>query len=55
MHNAEMLVVTRYPDADIAALAQHYTLHVLADPKDPDVLLAQIAPCIAAHATHWKA
>jgi len=55
MHNAELLVVTRYPNADIAALAQNYTLHAPVDPKDPDVLLAEIAPCIPAFATRWKA
>jgi lactate dehydrogenase-like 2-hydroxyacid dehydrogenase len=55
MHKAEVLVVTRYPDADMAALAQHYTLHVLADAEDPDALLAEIAPRIRALATNGEA
>ena len=54
MHKAELLVVTRYPDADMAALAQHYTSQVLADAKDPDALLAQIAPRIRAAGQHCR-
>ncbi|WP_133648710.1 2-hydroxyacid dehydrogenase [Paraburkholderia flava] len=55
MHKADLLVVARYPDADMAELERHYTLHVLQGAANPDALLAEVGPRIRALATNGEA
>jgi D-3-phosphoglycerate dehydrogenase len=55
MYKADLLVVTRYPDADMAELARHFELHVLADADHPEVWLKNVAPRIRALATNGEA
>src|SRR5471032_2630040 len=55
MHKADLLVVVRYPEADMAELERHYTLHVLSDTIDGAALLAEVGPRIRAVATNGEA
>ena len=55
MHKADLLVVVRYPEADMAELERHYTLHVLSDSANPAALLADVGPRIRAVATNGEA
>lgn len=54
MHKEELLVVSRYPESDMAWLAQHYTLHVLADAVDRTALLEALAPRVRVLATNGE-
>lgn len=54
MTRPDLLVVTRYSDDDMHALAQHYTLHVLSDAADPARLLDEVGPRIRALATNGE-
>ncbi|QTD94771.1 2-hydroxyacid dehydrogenase [Burkholderia anthina] len=51
MHKEELMVVSRYPDADMATLEAQFSLHVLADAPDRERLLAEVGPRIRALAT----
>jgi D-3-phosphoglycerate dehydrogenase len=55
VHKTDLLVVVRYPEADMAELARHYTLHVLSDSANPGALLADVGPRIRAVATNGEA
>ena len=55
MHKTDLLVVVRYPEADMAELERHYTLHVLSDATDRAALLANVGPRIRAVATNGEA
>ncbi|MFK4448795.1 lactate dehydrogenase-like 2-hydroxyacid dehydrogenase [Caballeronia udeis] len=55
MHKTDLLVVVRYPEADMAELERHYTLHVLSDTTDHAALLANVEPLIRAVATNGEA
>ena len=55
MHKTDLLVVVRYPEADMAELERHYTLHVLSDSADPVALLADVGKRIRAVATNGEA
>jgi lactate dehydrogenase-like 2-hydroxyacid dehydrogenase len=55
VHKTDLLVVVRYPEADMAELARHYTLHVLSDSANPVALLADVGPRIRAVATNGEA
>lgn len=55
MHKTDLLVVVRYPEADMAELERHYTLHVLSDSANPAALLADVGPRIRALATNGEA
>lgn len=54
MHKEELLVVSRYPESDMALLERRYTLHVLADAADRAALLADVAPRIRVLATNGE-
>jgi lactate dehydrogenase-like 2-hydroxyacid dehydrogenase len=55
VHKTDLLVVVRYPEADMAELERHYTLHVLSDTTDHAALLANVEPLIRAVATNGEA
>lgn len=55
MHKPDLLVVVRYPEADMVELEQRYTLHVLSDSANPDALLADMGSRIRALATNGEA
>ncbi len=58
MSKEVVLVVTRYPDADMAVLAERYTLRVLGDAPDAAAraaLLAELAPHVRVLATNGEA
>ncbi|WP_186116365.1 2-hydroxyacid dehydrogenase [Burkholderia gladioli] len=54
MSKEELLVVTRYPEADMIVLAERYTLHVLAEAPDRAALLAELAPRVRVLATNGE-
>ncbi|WP_186125559.1 NAD(P)-dependent oxidoreductase [Burkholderia gladioli] len=54
MSKEALLVVTRYPEADMIVLAERYTLHVLAEAPDRAALLAELAPCVRVLATNGE-
>ncbi|ODP35629.1 2-hydroxyacid dehydrogenase [Pandoraea sp. ISTKB] len=54
MHKEEVLVVSPYPEADMALLAKQFTLHVLPGEADPQALIASVAPRIRAVATNGE-
>jgi lactate dehydrogenase-like 2-hydroxyacid dehydrogenase len=55
VHKTDLLVVVRYPEADMAELERHFTLHVLSDAANPAALLADVGPRIRAVATNGEA
>ncbi|MBI0328448.1 2-hydroxyacid dehydrogenase [Burkholderia plantarii] len=54
MSKEAILVVTRYPEADMVVLGEQYELHVLAEAPDRAALLAGLAPRVRVLATNGE-